>query len=350
MDKEHFRNLTSTGIILVLLVLSFFLLKSILLSIIMALILGYLFYPLYKKINKFIKSENISAFLICLILVLIIILPIWFLTPILIEKSFDFFVSSQQIDFITPLKNFFPNILASEQFSQEIGSTISSFVTKASNSLMNSFADLIRNFPTIILHLTVVFFTFFIALRDQEKFVDYIKSVLPFSKEVETKLFESSRAITVSVVYGRIFLGALQGIVASIGLFIFGVPHALLLSILTIIAGILPIIGTGIVWAPVAIYLFVQGNLFPAIGVIIFGLVATIIDNFLQPILLARWMKMNSALVLIGMIGGLFTFGLLGILLGPLIIAYLLIVLEIYRDKKTPGVFIEPAQHVKQLN
>ncbi|MEK6817456.1 MAG: hypothetical protein AABX80_01515, partial [Nanoarchaeota archaeon] len=77
MEKEYFKNLTSTGIILILLVLSFFLLKPILLSIVVAIILGYIFYPLYKRVNKFIKSEYISAFLMCLILTAIIFIPMW---------------------------------------------------------------------------------------------------------------------------------------------------------------------------------------------------------------------------------------------------------------------------------
>ena len=84
----------------------------------------------------------------------------WFLTPILIKQSFNFYVASQQIDFVTPLKQIFPNVFASEQFSQEIGSTISSFVTKVSNLLMNSFSKLISNFPTLILQLFIVFFVF----------------------------------------------------------------------------------------------------------------------------------------------------------------------------------------------
>lgn len=349
MEREHFRKLTSTGIIITLLVLTYILLKPILVAIILALILGYLFYPLYKNVNKVVKSKNFSAFLMCLLLATIIILPIWFLTPILLKQSFNFFVASQQIDFVTPLKNFFPDIFASEQFSQEIGSTISSFVTKTSNTLMNALADLIRKFPIIFLHLTVVFFTFFFVLKDQEKFIDYIKSILPFSKEVEDKLFESSRGVTISVIYGRIFLGIIQGIVASIGFFIFGLPNALLLSLLVIIAGVFPIIGTTIIWVPVVLYLIIQGSVFPAIGVAFFGLLAVILENFVQPILIAKWIKMNSALVLISMIGGLFAFGILGVILGPLIIAYLFIILEIYRDKRVQGVFIEPSQHLKYL-
>ncbi len=350
MEKEYFRNLTSTGILIVLLVLSFFLLKPILLSIIVAIVLGYLFYPLYKRTNKLIKSEYLSAFLMCVILTLIIFIPMWFLTPILIKQSFNFYLASQQIDFVTPLKQIFPNVFASEQFSQEIGSTISSFVTKTSNLLMNSFSKLISNFPTLLLQFFIVFFVFFIVLKEQDKFVDYLRSLLPFSKEIENKLFKSSREITTSIFYGQIILGIVSGIIVGIGFYIFKVPNAFILTILAAVTGILPVLGTTIIWVPVAVYLFIIGSFYPAVGVALLGIISSSIENFVKPIILSKWISLHPAIILLGMVGGVFIFGILGIILGPLVLAYLLIILEIYRDKKTPGVFINPPQHVQQLN
>lgn len=349
MDKEHFKKLASTGIILGLLVLTYFLLKPILLAVILALILAFLLYPLYLRINKTIKSKNLSALLICLILAILILTPIWFLTPIVLKQSFEFFISSQNIDFVTPLKSIFPDLFASEAFSQEIGSTISSFVTKLTSSLMNLIADLIRNFPILFLKALVMFFTFFVALKDQEKLLNYLKSVLPFSKEVEDKLFKSSRGVTISVIYGQAVMGIVQGILVGLGLFLFGVPNALFLTLLACIAGIFPIIGTTIIWIPVVIYLFVTGEGLSAIGVALFGLIASFIDNFTKPIFISKRIDLHSAIVLIGMVGGLFLFGIIGVILGPLILAYLFIILEIYRDKKVPGVFIQPSQHIKHL-
>ena len=210
----------------------------------MGLILAFIFSPIYDWIYKHLKSKNLSAFIICLLLVVVIILPIWFLTPVIIDQSIKVYTSSQQIDFITPLKNFFPELFVSEQFSAEIGSTIYSFVTKATNSLMNAAANLILNFAKIFLQLLVVFFTLFFVLKDKEQLVKYIQSLLPFSKEIEKKLFKSSKDITVSVLYGQVVIGILQGIIAGLGFFIFKIPNALLLTFFAALAGIFPIIGT----------------------------------------------------------------------------------------------------------
>jgi predicted PurR-regulated permease PerM len=341
LDEVYFRKIMTSVLLIVLVVLAFFLIRPVLMSIIVALILAFIFTPIYNVLYKSTKSKNLSAALIVFFLILLILLPIWFLTPILIEQAFGIFQASQQIDFVAPLKSIFPSLFASEQFSAEIGSILSSFTSRVANSIVNSLSQIILNFPTISLQLLVVFFTFFFVLRDKDKVLAYVKSLLPFSKEVEKKIFEYSRGITSSVLYGQVIIGIIQGIAAGLGFFIFGVPNALFLTLLAMMAGIFPIIGTTIIWLPVAIYLFVGGNTVSAVGVVLFGLVSATIDNFLRPMIVAKRTKIHSSILLISMIGGLFLFGILGFILGPLIISYLLIMLEIYRNRRTPEIFIQ---------
>ena len=340
--QDQLAKKTATIILFTLLtILAILVLKPVFISIIVGMILAFIFTPVYDFTNKYIKSQNITAGIIVAVLLIIIILPLWFLTPILLKQSFSLFQATQQIDFVTPIKSVFPSLFASEQFSAEVGSVLSSFTSKIANALVNSVAQIILDFPTIALQITVVFFTFFFALRDKELIISYIKSVLPFSKEVEKKLFDYSKLITSAVLYGQVVVGIIQGIVIGVGFFIFRVPNALILTVLASLAGILPVIGTAIVWLPVAIYLFIAGNTVPAWGVLIFGLISSNIDNFLRPIIVSKRTKIHTGILLVSTIGGLFFFGILGFILGPLIISYLLILLEIYRGKPTPGIVIE---------
>lgn len=341
MGDQLFKKIGTTTILVLLVVLSFFILKPILLSILMGFLLAFLFYPIYQRLNKNIKSKNLSAFTICIVFALIIFLLLWLLVPIIINQSIQIYVSSQQLDFVTPLKKIFPSVFSSESFSQEIGSAIYSFTTKITNGIMNGFANLIKNFPILFFQFLVVFFTFFFTLKDQEKLMEYVKSLLPFSKDVEHKLFKSSKDITMSVLYGQIILGIVQGIVLGIGFFIFGVPNALFLMLIACVAGIFPIVGTTLIWIPTVIYLFATGNILSAFGIMVFGMVASSIDGIVKPIIVSKRTNLHSAVVLIGMVGGLFFFGLLGVILGPLILAYLFIILEIYRDRRIPGVIIK---------
>ena len=118
-------------------------------------------------------------------------------------------------------------------------------------------------------------------------------------------------------------------------------PNALLLSLLAVVAGVFPIIGTGLVWIPLLIYLFIAGNTLSAVGVLLFGTLSSSLDNLVRPLIVSKMTKLNSSIVLIGMIGGLLMFGVLGIILGPLILSYLLILLEFYRKKGAPKVLLQ---------
>ncbi len=343
MDDSFVRKATTVSIVAILLFLSFLLVKPILMSIIVGILLAFIFAPVYNLLYKLTKLKNISVLIICILLLAIIILPIWFFTPFLIDQSIKLYRASQQLDIVTPLKNIFPSIFASDEFSAQIGSAIHSFITNITNSLMNYFSKLLLNFPTIVLNIFVVFCTFFFVLRDKETIIDYIRSLLPFSKDVEKKLFTSTKDITYSVLYGQIMLGSIQGAILAAGLFLFGVPNALLLSVLGLFAGILPVIGPSLVGVPVVIHLILAGNYFSAFGITLFTIASSWSDTILRPMLVAKRMKLNTGIALIGMIGGFLLFGVLGFILGPLIIAYLIIIIEIYRSKEVPGILIQEA-------
>ncbi len=341
MDNNYIRNISTLVIIGFLVVLSFFLLKSILLSIITGLVLGSLFVPLYVRMNKKIKSRNLCAIIIILLMLLLIIIPLFFLTPTLLEQSVKIYDGIYKTDFVGPLKAIFPKVFNSDKLSTEIGATLLSFAARISNKISTVISGFILNFPIFFLRLLIVFFTFFFVVRDHEKLLSYIKSILPFSKTVEDKIFSSTKDITLSLLYGQIVLGIIQGLIVGGAFILFGVNNALFLMLLACIAGIFPIIGTAIIWVPVFIFLIVNGSYVSALGVLGFGVISAIIENVLKPALISKRTKVHSAVILIGMVGGLSLFGAIGFIIGPLVLSYLLIVLEIFRDKRTPGFFIK---------
>lgn len=335
------KQILSGIIILFLIILSILILKPLAISLIIAALLAFTFAPVYNWLHKLTKAKNLSALLILLFLIIIIVLPIWFFTPILINQAIEIFQLTHQIDFTKMLHSIFPSLFSSERFNIEIGSIFSSFTTKIAGNAIDYITRAILNFPVIMLHLLIVFFTFFFLLREKEKVIAYVKSLLPFSKEIEEKIFKYSEGITASLIYGQIIIGIIQGITLGIGLFLFKIPNALFLTLLAIIAGVLPIIGTSLIWVPLVIYLFIADS--PTLatwGVLIFGFLSSTVDNFLRPLIVSKRTKIHSAILLISMIGGLLVFGIIGLILGPLIISYLLIFLEIYRGKAKPAILV----------
>jgi predicted PurR-regulated permease PerM len=341
MTDDFLRKAVPLITVLALIVLAFFVVRPILIAIILGILLAFIFSSTYRLILKLTKKKNLSAFLVCILLMALIIVPLWYLAPVLINQAIKFYLAAQQMDFITPLTNLFPNFFNSDSFSNEVANAIRVFITNSTDSLINSFTNFLVNIPKIILELVVVFFTFFFVLRDGDRLVLYIKSLIPFSKDVEDKLVKSTRDITLSILYGQVIVGIIQGLIASIGFFIFKVPNAVLLMVISAFAGIIPIFGNVIVWLPVAIYFLLAGNTLAALGVAAFGLISILIETLIKPVFISKFSKINTSIVLIGIIGGMMVFGLFGVILGPLILAYLLIIFEVYRDKKTPDVFIQ---------
>ena len=181
---------------------------------------------------------------------------------------------------------------------------------------------------------------FFFTLRDHEKLKEYVSGISPFKKEKEKVLIKQFKQTTSSIIFGFIIVGIIQGIATGAGLLFAGVPKALLLTILAVFASVIPLIGPWLVWVPAAIYLFVIGSTVPAILFTVYGVVVvSSLDNFLRPYLVARKTGTSSVIVLIGMIGGLFVFGLMGIILGPLILAYLVLFMTAYKDKTLSDMF-----------
>lgn len=339
MDEEAYKKTLVSVVIVVLLGLSFFLIKPILTSAFLGVLLAFLFMPLYNWLNSKINSKDISAYILCGLLIVILFASFWFLTPIFVNQSVKLYLSVQKVNFVELINAFFSKFLSSIKLSSEIGPILQNFITRSANSVVTIFSNLVFDFPNLVLQSFVVFFTFFFMLRDHDQFIAYLRSLLPFSEEVEKKLFKQSKDITLSVLYGQVVVGIGQGLLAGVGFFIFGVPNAILMTLLAMIMGILPIVGTPIVWVPVSIYLITRGKTFAAAGVIFFGILSSTLDNIIRPAIISKKSEMHSALVLFGMVGGIFLFGVLGIILGPLILAYLLIIVEAYRNKKSPGIF-----------
>jgi len=335
VDGRDTRKWASIILIIVFGILSFILLRPVLLSIFAGLILAYAFFPLYNKIKTKVKNESLAASIISTLVLLIIIVPLWFVIPLIIDQVFDIFRASQELNIHSSVRNLFPG--SSDAFVVQATVTLNSVISKMSSALLNSMVDIFLNAMTILLHLFIVGFVFFYSLRDAEKLKKLAKDISPLDKSKERVLSKKFKDITSSLIYGQVVVGIAQGALVGIGLFIFGVPNALILTLLATVLSIIPIIGPGLVWMPITLYLFFIGSPGTAVGYLIYNLifVFALADNILRYHIISRRARLSPVIVLVGMIGGLFIFGLLGLILGPLILAYFITFLQSYKEEST---------------
>lgn len=340
MVQDNFiTKIVTLGFLLVLFILGFILLKSIIIAVILGVLLAYILHPVFKKINKYIKSKDLSAILLIFGLLLIVAIPLWFLIPILIKQSVDIYVFFQEINLADLLHKSLPSLF-DENFSRILTVHLNNILSQAFNSFLNEITIFIVNLPNFLLQFVVFLFSFYFAVRDAEKLKEYLLKLSPFSESTEKQFVREFRGITNAIVYGQFFIAVIQGIALGIGLFILGVPKALILTIIGIFTSMIPVLGAWLVWLPVGIVLLLSGKTFSGIAILLYGgLIVSSLDNILRILFLGKFSKLPIVVSLIGLIGGLYAFGLAGLILGPLILAYILIVLDFYRQGKLNELF-----------
>ena len=209
------------------------------------------------------------------------------------------------------------------------------------SSFLGQFTSLLINLPTILLNFAVFLFTFFYVIRDSDKLKDYLSSLSPFSEKTEEKFLNELRGITNAIVFGQVIIGVVQGLALGIGFFILGVPKTIILTFIAIIICMIPFLGSGLVWIPVSFFLLASGQTYSGIFLLLYGgLFVSSLDNIIRPIILSRKSStLPIPVSIIGTIGGLFVFGIAGLILGPLILAYAMIIIEFYQQGKLGELF-----------
>jgi predicted PurR-regulated permease PerM len=306
--------------------------------IILALVMAILLSPIYEWILKLLggRSKTAASALVVLTIIFILI-PITLLSVQIFNQSREVYVQLQngEVDYVQqvissiekPIQVHFPN------FSLDVKGFFQQIVVWIGNNAANIISGISNTFLGLILVLISLFF----FLKDGKKFLNYIVKLSPLDDAYDIKIFHRIGIMISSVVRGVLFIAIIQAVLVGVGFYLFGVPNATLWGTVAIIASLLPFIGTGLVVLPGVAYLLITGNLIGAIGLAVWGiLLVGLIDNLLMPTLYGRGAQVHSLVILFAVLGGLYAFGPLGFLVGPMMVSFFVAILEIYREYIVP--------------
>lgn len=176
-----------------------------------------------------------------------------------------------------------------------------------------------------------MFGLYYLLLRGRELW-RYVRGVLPFSPESSEHLRARFRSVTYATILGTLTIAALQGTVAGLAFWLVGLPHPLVWGVLTAFGAVVPVIGSGLVWIPATLILLALGRYGEAIALGVIGaIVVANVDNVARPLIYRRVSRIHPMITLVGAFAGIRYFGVLGVLFGPLGLAYFFEVLAIYR-------------------
>ncbi len=294
-------------------------------------ILAVIFYPIYKRIQRsFIKNTNLASFVTILIVIIIVLIPITFFTTQVFHEAKDFYnnieSSNNSLQAISGVINEKLSVIVPNS-SVNLSSYFTTLSSKLTSSLGGIFSSVFNYVSIFLLGLILLYF----FLRDGNKFIHKLVKFSPLDDAHDNKILSKLKKTITSIVKGSLVIACIQGLLAWFGFFIFDLPSPALWGGLSVFASLIPGIGTALVLGPAVAYLFSTSTLFNAVGLLVWGVVIVgLVDNIVRPYLVGQEVDIHPLIVLVSIFGGLIMFGAVGLILGPLLLSFFSVLVELY--------------------
>jgi predicted PurR-regulated permease PerM len=286
----------------------------------------------YRRLHRVMPS-GLAAALTLVGAIIVIALPLTWLVGLVIDQAPAVLRGAQSSQLIERLAQLPP-----------IGSfDVGAEIAKASGTMLRWLSAQVLNFmggaANASLNLVIAFFGLYYVLLAGEQMWEGFRDYVPFSSATAEALREHFYSVTRATLLGTMLVAAAQGSLVGLGFFFVGLPNPLFWGTMTAFASILPVLGSGLVWIPAMLLLLLQQRYGAALVMLIIGwVVASNVDNLIRPLVYRRVSNIHPMITLVGAFAGIKYFGLPGLLLGPLAIAYFFELLRFYRlEYGTPG-------------
>jgi predicted PurR-regulated permease PerM len=349
---DGYQKIVPFIIFILALILLFALIKPMITIILSSVLIAYISFPLYKRISKKISRKFISITLSLFIVFIIIMIPFSFLAYEVTQQGYTFYnslsnkiVKGEVFGFgcISADSKVCLLLNQAEKFSSE---RLSKFgVDKQMQKLLPILEEKITTFilsiPLMIAQIFITFVLAYFILKDWENILKQIIYIIPLRTKTTNRLVKEFGNVTHTVIYAQLFVALIQGAVATIGFYIFGVPFPVILGILTAFCTLIPTAGTAIIWLPASLYLILSGSyshnywiLYKGIGLLLYSFfIINLIDNLLLAKIVHEKAKVSQISIIIGVVGGAVMFGIMGIFIGPILLPLLITYFETFKER-----------------
>ena len=320
-------------------------------TILLATILSFVAGPAHRRIETFLGNrKNISALVSCLLLTTVVVIPLLFLLLSLIQQGassfnamYDWIAAGKYRvimehpltvklyewfnQYLPDIRKVFPDLNLS---NLKVDKLVMDTTADMGKTLLNQGGHLMGNIGSLIGKFCLMIFTFFFLIRDEARIWNRILHVTPLSHSQEIQIISKIKEIAKSALLGTFVTALAQGIAGGIAFYICGLP-GLFWGMVMAFASLIPIVGTALIWIPAALYLVVSKSPWLSLFLVLWcAIVVGGIDNFVRPLFMQNGSEMNTLLIFFSILGGINSFGLLGLLYGPLLFGLALVLLYIY--------------------
>ena len=340
MDKEAINKWVLLLLVLFISALFLSMIRQFLMAIFLAGIFSALSYPLYRRFERWFGGRRVLASMVTLLLIVfVIIIPLGGLLGIVTAQAIKVgeavtpWVAKQlsQPDEISNVLKSLPFYDRIEPYRNLILTKAGELVGHISGFLINRLRAYALGTVNFIFMLFIMLYTMFFFYMDGDKLIDKILYYLPLEDQEERRMLNKFTSVTRATLKGTAVIGILQGTLAGAAFAVVGIDSAVFWGTVMAVLSFIPGIGTALVWVPAVIILAATGHFAKAIGLGVFcAAVVGSIDNLLRPILVGRDTQMHELMILFGTLGGIIMFGVVGIIIGPIVAALFVTIWEIY--------------------
>lgn len=294
------------------------------------LLLAFLVYPFQEGLEGFVSSR-VAAFVLVVMTVFAAILPFAIVAATVAEDAVEMVEEVGEED--GPLERLETELQEELGIQVNLRDRFNSFMDGVGSSIAERISQTFSIFTEVTLGLTVLLFTQFYSLKEGEAFLKWTREIDLLSSKTQDRIYSRTAEATNAVLKDHLGVAFIQGILLGVAFAVIGIPNAVFWTFMLMIAGLIPLVGTVLIWAPAAIYLLITGPTFPAVLLMVWSLLATTFtDDVVRPYLVNNE-AVHPYLVVTGLIGGITVFGPIGIFLGPVILAVTKTFLEIYKPE-----------------
>ena len=328
--------LLGTGVVL------FEMVKIFLVPVVLAATFAGLFYPLYRKLLTWTRGRNgLSALICCLVLLLGFLVPAYFITDLVVQESLQLYKSAGRWTtsfFDSGLTDTYEKLnqyellrgleLSDVDWQQPLQDGIRTAVGWITG-IINTTS---RGTLQLVAHFFIMLFTMFYFFRDGELLLRRLHELSPLDPRYERGLIDRFASVSRATIKGTIFIGIVQGTLGGLLLWAFGFSSPALWGVVMVVLSVIPLVGTWMVLYPAGLYSILSGDLWSGLAIfLITALIISSVDNVLRPYLVGRDTGMHDLLVFFSTLGGLSVFGVTGFIIGPVLAALFITLLEFYQ-------------------
>jgi len=311
-----------------------------------AAVLVIFFYPVHRRLVARTRRPAMSALLSSLFVIIVILLPLALITLAVVNELSGLLqnVQARAATLLDPNSPIMGRLTAwlgqyvnvEQLYSQEF---LLERLKGLSGTVAGSTFGFVGGLVGVIVQVFFVIFTMYYLFRDGERIVRALPEMLPLERSQSELIFTRTRDVIDASLYGVLVIAMIQGALGGLAFWVLGLPSAIVWAVVMIFLSMIPMAGAFIVWVPAAIYLAATGHWIKALILVAWGLlVIGTIDNFLRPKLVGEKTRLHELFIFFSVLGGLKVFGVLGIVLGPVVLAITLALLDVFRqaDRRTP--------------